>query len=469
MRFQGKVTLFFTGLFLLLFLQGSFFINHERSIFHREMEDKGRILAENLAEISKESIVNYQFSRLVSQIESIKSKTDIEHISVVNERYMVLADTRAHLEGWTYSGKLVEDTEVRFRNDSMLVRSPVFILSELRGMVEISFTLDSLNNKIRQNALIFLAFFLFEVIAAFLFGIFFEIQLVKPLDHLARKVTDITPESLIEPIQLPRTTSVEIKRVAGSIEQMKETLNQAQEEIISKTRMATMGKIAADFAHEIRNPLEAISGSVEILGYDIGERTERDEYLTIIKEEIKNLNDYLETFLEFAKVQPINRGMVDINTIIRDTLLLLRPLYTKKKILCRSHLSDNLPECLADAGQLKRVCINVLINSIEALDETAGTAEKRIEISSDRYDKSVKIAIEDTGAGIDPKGIQKAFDPYYTTKANGSGIGLSISRKIIEQHKGTIGIESVPGEGTRVTILLPLEEAEEDEEHSHSR
>jgi len=460
MRFQGKVTLFFTGLFLLLFLQGFFFINHERSIFHREMEDKGRILAENLAEISKESIMNYQFSRLVNQIESIKSETDIEHISVVNERYMVLADTRAHLEGWTYSGKLVEGTEVRFRNDRMLVRSPIFILSELRGMVEISFTLDSLNSKIRQNALIFLAFFVFEVMAAFLFGIFFEIQLVKPLDHLARKVTGITPESLVEPIKLPKTTSVEIKRVAGSIERMKETLNQAQEEIISKTRMATMGKIAADFAHEIRNPLEAISGSVEILGYDIGERTERDEYLTIIKEEIQNLNDYLETFLEFAKVQQINRGLININTIIRDTMLLLRPLYSKKHILCNSRLADSIPECLADVGQLKRVFINVLINSIEALDEVAGASEKRIEITSDNYKKYVRIVIKDTGVGIDPDDLQKVFDPYYTTKTGGSGIGLVISKNIVEQHKGTIGIESSPEEGTRITILLPIDEAE---------
>jgi len=468
MRFQGKVTLFFSGLFLLLSLQGVFFIYHERRIFLREMEDKGRLLAENLAEISKESIVNYQLSRLVSQIESIKEKTDIGYISVVNERYMVLADTRRYLEGWTYSGNLAKSTEVRFRKDRMLVRSPVFILSELRGMVEISYTLGSLNSKIRENALIFLAFFVFEVMGAILFGIFFEIQLVKPLDHLARKVTGITPESLVEPIKLPKATSVEIMKVAGSIEQMKKTLNQAQEEIISKTRMATMGRIAADFAHEIRNPLEAISGSVEILGYDIGERAERDEYLTIIKDEIRNLNDYLATFLEFAKVQPISKGLVDINTIIRDTLLLLRPLYVKKHIECSSRLADDIPECLADAGQLKRVFINVLINSIEALDETDGAREKRIEIQSDRCEKGVRVVIEDTGVGIDRESLQKVFDPYYTTKTNGSGIGLAISRKIVEQHRGTVAIDSVPREGTRVTIVLPSEEAKEHEEHRHS-
>lgn len=468
MRFQGKVTLFFTGLFVLLFLQGFFFISHEKSIFHREMEDKGRLLGENLAEISKESIANYQLSRLVNQIESIKAKTDISHISIVNERYMVLADTRPNLEGWIYSGKLVEQTDVRFRRDRMIVRSPIYILENLRGMVEISFTLDALNSKIRENAVIFLLFFIFEVLAAVLFGVFFEIQLVKPLDQLARKVTDITPDSLVEPIRLPDHTSVEIRRVASSIEQMKETLNQAQEEIISKTRMATMGKIAANFAHEIRNPLEAISGSVEILGYDIGEGINREEYLSIIKEEIRNLNDYLENFLEFAKVRPMNRGRVDINGMIRDTLLLLRPLYSKKKIRCNSQLKENLPDCLADAGQLKRVLINVVINSIEALEEITDTEGRRIDIMTDLEAGKIRIDVNDTGPGIGPEKIEKVFDPYFSTKTHGSGIGLSISRKIVEQHEGTIGIESSPGKGTRVTILLPQYMNDEDGNEKHS-
>lgn len=468
MRFQGKVTLFFTGLFLLLFLQGFFFISHEKSIFHREMEDKGRLLGENLAEISKESVANYQLSRLVNQIESIKAKTDISHISIVNERYMVLADTRPNLEGWIYSGKLVELTDVQFRRDRMIVRSPIYILEKLRGMVEISFTLDALNSKIRENAMIFLVFFIFEVLAAVLFGVFFEIQLVKPLDQLAGKVTDITPDSLVEPIQLPEYTSVEIRRVARSIEQMKETLNQAQQEIISKTRMATMGKIAANFAHEIRNPLEAISGSVEILGYDIGEGINREEYLSIIREEIRNLNDYLENFLEFAKVRPMNRGRVDINGMIRDTLLLLRPLYSKKQIQCISRLMENLPDCLADEGQLKRVFINVMINSIEALEEAGGIGEKRIEIMTGSEEDKIRIELNDTGPGIGEESMEKVFDPYFSTKMHGSGIGLSISRKIVEQHEGSIGIESTPGEGTRVNILLPQYGIDEDDNERHS-
>lgn len=464
MRIKTKAALFFMGLFLLLFIQGVYFISHERNIFYNEMEDKGRILAENLAEISRDAIVNYQFAQLIHQIQSTKSKTDIDYIKIVNERNLAVADTRSGYEGWIYSGNLANTTRVTFLEDLMMVKAPIFIMGTLRGNVEIAFPLHVMNSKIRKNALIFIIFFIFEIIGAVLFLIFFEIQLVKPLDQLAQRVTDITPDSLIQPLQIPSISTVEIKRVSGAIEQMKDTIHKAQEENIEKTKLVTMGKIAANFAHEIRNPLEAISGSAEILGYSIEKDSEEDEYVSIIREEIGNLNDYLERFLEFAKNDPVHRAWHDIETIIHDAVLLLRPLFVKKNISYVSRISPDIPECYLDGGQLRRVLINLLLNSIESIDEGRDACAEEILIMAEKVQDSVRIEIRDCGTGIDPDVLDRIFDPYVTTKSGGSGIGLSICRKIISQHEGTIRILATSQKGTQIEVQLPVRGTEVSEE-----
>lgn len=469
MRLQGKVSLFFGGLFLLIIIQGIFFITHDRRIFQREMADTGRLLAENLAEISRESIASYQFSRLLSQVESIRNKSDVEYISIVNENNLVLADTRSQYEGWIFSGELVRETVIDQNRSTMLVRAPVFILGTLRGNVDIAFSLDGLNQKIKENILVYLLFIIFEVAAAILFILVIEMQLVRPLDQLAAKVTDINPKELQEPIILPRSSSIEITRVSGAIDQMKNNLKRAQDEIISKTKMATMGKIAASFAHEIRNPLEAISGSVEVLSYDIEEKAPGFEYIAIIREEIKNLNGYLENFLEFSKTQPVHRVRTRLNQVIEDTLLLLRPLCLKKKITCIRKYYPELEDCYADPWLIKRVCMNLLLNSIEAFDEKNETAEKRVELETANSGSGfVQLIIRDNGIGIASEHLDNIFDPYYTTKASGSGIGLPVCRQIVEQHDGILTISSpLNGEGvqdegaqdrngTEVRLMLPV-------------
>ncbi|MCF7944529.1 MAG: GHKL domain-containing protein [Spirochaetia bacterium] len=456
MRIKSKVALFFIGLFLLLFIQGVYFVSHERNIFYNEMEDKGRILAENLAEISRDAIVNYQFGQLIHQIQSTKSKTDIDYIKIVNERNLAVADTRIGYEGWIYSGKLASETRLTFEDNIMLVKAPIYIMGTLRGNVEIAFPLHVMNSKIRKNALVFIIFFMFEIIAALMFLAFFEMQLVKPLDQLAQNVTDITPDSLIQPLQVPSTSTMEIRRVSGAIEQMKDTIQKAQEENIEKTKLVTMGKIAANFAHEIRNPLEAISGSVEILSYSIEKESEEDEYVSIIREEIGNLNDYLERFLEFAKNEPVHRAWVDIEGIIHDAVLLLRPLYVKKNIACISRISSAIPECYLDGGQIRRVLINLILNSIESMDEKREEKKQEIIIEAESTGSLVRIVIKDHGTGIDPGVMDKLFEPYVTTKSGGSGIGLSICRKIISQHEGSIRVIASSVEGTQIEVRLPV-------------
>lgn len=456
MRLQSKVTLFFLGLFVLLLMQGILFIRHERRVFTSEMREKGVLLAENLAEISRESIASFQLSRLSRQIDSMAGRGGIEHISIVDDNYLVLADSRKHREGWIFSGSVAEKTGVDIDDDSMVVTAPVYIMEQLRGHVEISYSLNEVNDKIRENALVFLIFFALEVGGAILFLVSMELQVVKPLKHLTRKVSEVTPESLVEPMHLPgRHSSQEIEKVTTAIEQMKANLKQAQDELVSKAKLATMGKISANFAHEIRNPLEAISGSAEILSYSIPPGSQESEYIEIIREEIAHLNDYLESFLEFSKKKQTSPSRVSVKTLMHDTLLLLRPLLQKKDIHVTQRGIDAADPVFVDPAQMKRVFVNLVLNSIEAMEH----AESReLEIDVWEEDEQVILRFRDSGTGIREEIRQSVFDPYVTTKQNGTGIGLSVSRSIVEQNGGSIDIletSSIQPTGTTMCVKLP--------------
>ncbi len=485
MRIQSKVTLFFGGLFVLIAMQGLFFISHERQVLRREMSGTAVILAENTAELSREFIVGYQFDRLSSQIATIIDSAAASRISIVNENGLVLADTRKDYEGWIFSGPPAAQTVVEQGRDTLTVRAPIYILGTLRGNVEMIFPLDELNSKLRENILVFSLFILFEMAAAVLFVLLIERQLVRPLQELTNTVTKIGTGAFDEPYRSIPSASVEIRRVSEAVETMKRNLHEAQQEVIAKTRMATMGTIAASFAHEIRNPLEAISGSVEVLSYDISEGNPAGEYIAIIREEIKNLNGYLENFLEFSKPRPVTRIETDIGILIDDTLLLLRPLCQKRRITCTRVLPEHPPLLYCDPWLIRRVCMNLLLNSIESFEPFSGGENRlrteqgnRISVTVEETDSGMlSIRIEDNGCGIDRELLQHIFEPYFTTKTAGSGIGLAISRQIAEQHGGSLTILSpVPGgdggrAGTAATITLPLSADDgenSDETHSGS-
>ena len=235
-----------------------------------------------------------------------------------------------------------------------------------------------------------------------------------------------------------------------SLDDTREKLKQAQKEIIARTRLATMGQIAANISHEIRNPLEAMSGAVEILSGEPRLNADSRESLTILQEEIQNLDDYLNEFLEFARPMPVRLVSTKINALVEDCLFLLRPLLRKKHVKATTELAEDLPTCTLDVNQLKRVIINIVLNSIEAIPE-----QGELRISTKNPNGRVEIILRDDGEGIREDHLPRVFDPYFTTKSSGSGLGLPLSKMIVEQHDGSIRIESRLGEGTIVTVSLP--------------
>lgn len=457
MPLQSKIILFFLLLLSLIVFQWLFFMSHEEKVLKGEMIARGSVLVKTLAELSREPLLNFQISRLEMQIDSLKNEKDVLYARVVNADFLVLADTRREQEGWIYSGTISLNPEIIFEERFLMVREPVIIMDSIYGMAEIVFSLEPLLDKINKSRMLFVAIFFSELFLGFAFAVFLEIQVIRPLHKIASGVEQISADSINTSLIVPGFPSMEILKVSRAIDNMRDKLRKNQEELVSKTRLATMGKIGFNLAHEIRNPLEAISGAVEILGSGIEDSSQEYSYLEIIKEEIHNLNDYLTEFLEFTKSEPGHRINIRPSELIHDSLLLLGPLLKKHKIKVSNQISDLSGSWHVDPNQMKRVILNVLINSIEAISGSGC-----IDININIYGSSLGLTITDNGCGIISKNIDEVFDPYFSTRKNGSGIGLALSRKIVEQHKGVISISSHDANtntsGTSVIIKMPIVE-----------
>jgi len=452
MPLQSKILSFFLFLLALIVFQWLFFMNHEENVLRNEMADRGTVLAKTLAELSREPFINYQISRLEMQIDSLKKEKDVLYSRIVNNDFRVLADTRRELEGWTYSGDIVQFPEIIFEDRIMLAREPIIIINSIHGMAEIAFSLDRTLEKIRQSRMLFVIFFITEIVMGIIFALFLEIQIIRPLHKVASGVDQISEVTNAVNLIIPGKPAMEILKVGNAINRMRDKLKKNQEDLIAKTKLATMGKIGFNLAHEIRNPLEAISGAVEILSSGVDKNSSDFSYFEIIKDEIHNLNDYLTEFLEFTKSEPGRRINIRPSELINDCVLLLGPILKKNRITLSNNTGKSKELWNVDINQMKRVILNIILNSIEAIDK-----DGIITISIIGTEEGTGLIIQDNGCGISPENIDSVFDPYFSTKKNGSGIGLALSKKIVEQHEGSISIESNKEKGTSVVIkIIPV-------------
>ena len=221
-------------------------------------------------------------------------------------------------------------------------------------------------------------------------------------------------------------------------------------------RLATVGNLAAAVAHEIRNPLNAVSMGIQRLRVEF-EPAPRDEYLRmvdLVQGEVRRLNVIVEEFLSLARPMSLKRGPIVVAGLLDEVLSLVESQACGAGIATAREIPEGLPMLYADRDRIKQVLLNVVLNGIQAMP-SGGT----LEISAAAAGGTLTVTVADTGSGIAPDVLPKVFEPYVTTKAKGLGLGLAIARRIVEAHGGTIEAESEPGRRTRFRFALPLGEA----------
>jgi signal transduction histidine kinase len=221
-------------------------------------------------------------------------------------------------------------------------------------------------------------------------------------------------------------------------------------------RLATTGELAAGMAHEIRNPLAAIVNATALLTDEAGlTPDERATTIGAIRTEARRLNRILSDFLHFARPQEARRATGDIREVVQHVSALIRDDRSRApRVDVRVAVDPAVPRFAFDRDQITQVLWNVALNGVEAMN---GRGRLSVEVA--RHDGAVALAVSDTGPGIPGDRLPRVFEPFYSGKPNGSGLGLTIADRIVAAHGGRIEIDSHPGGGTRVTMLFPLEAA----------
>ncbi|MFA4919867.1 MAG: ATP-binding protein [Thermodesulfovibrionales bacterium] len=227
-------------------------------------------------------------------------------------------------------------------------------------------------------------------------------------------------------------------------------IKQLEQEIQQKEKLAAIGELSSNIAHEIRNPLASLKGSIQMLKEDSLTATYKKKLMEIALKEMDRLNRIITDFLAYSRPGKPEIIQFDLHGLLDETVELLKNMEQTKGRLSIKKEYNGAMEANADSQKMKQVFWNLGLNAIDAMHEGG-----ELTISTRKADTYIEIKFKDTGVGIEEKNIRKIFYPFFTTKEQGTGLGLAIAYRIIEEHKGRMNMESVPGIGTTFTVILP--------------
>ena len=284
-------------------------------------------------------------------------------------------------------------------------------------------------------------------------------QLLRPVRRLVVATERMAGGDLRQ--EIPVRSRDELGTLTRSFNRMVRNLRKIQIELIHSEKLISLGRLSAGVAHEIRNPLNAMKGAIVYLQKRRSEDSLIKEYTQLILEEITRLNDFVTEFLYFARQSPPHRVPTDLNELLQNTLHLLDEEFRNKGVTASFHTDSSLPLLEVDPHQMEQVFLNLFVNAVHAMPDggvlTVSTAVQKDVRKGITQFKAV-AEVKDDGVGISQEHLKSLFDPFFSTKDSGTGLGLPISLGIVESHEGKMQIVSKEGEGTTVIVELPLEE-----------
>lgn len=248
------------------------------------------------------------------------------------------------------------------------------------------------------------------------------------------------------------TSNEELQSTTEELEASNEELRKTQEELIQKEKLAAVGQLASGVGHELRNPLGVIKNAVYYIKSKLPDDPKLQKHIAIMEREIANSNKIISDLLGFSRSRPPAINPQDINKVVEDTLEVVEIPGNVKLV---KKLGADLPNAMADPDQIRQVFVNLSLNAIQAMSEGG-----QLTIATRRKDGFIEAEFADTGCGIVEENLSKLFDPFFTTRARGIGLGLAITQGIIERHNGDIEVKSEVEKGTTFVVKLPVEKKE---------
>jgi signal transduction histidine kinase len=430
----------------------------------QEMEESINDLS-NATAVSVEQLSGEPDPAALQKLMARLGKKGVKEIKLLDvEKKEVLVSTHSPIS------RKMESTVTTGGQREYNVTAPLVDGNEVLGYIHVTFTLDDVAQMNKAS--------LYKRVAATV--LIFSLGMLVSL-YLARKYTQplhdvVTAAKHVAAGDLTKTIEVEgedeIAELTHSFNEMVEKLRQhreLEERLREAERLSAVGKLASGIAHEIRNPLNFMNLSIDHIRTRLGSgRPEGTaEVLALIaniKAEIHRLNGMIENFLTVGKPLALNKSDVDVRALIREVVGLAHQKAVEQGIAIAVSEASLIPRLQADPVQIKTCLMNVVLNAIQAMPAGGNLrvtiqhcAEARHEGHTPEPNGTVEVIISDTGLGISEEDLTRIFNPYFTTKKLGIGLGLAITKRIVEEHRGRISVRSRPNEGTDVVISLPVE------------
>ncbi|MCP4650971.1 MAG: HAMP domain-containing protein [PVC group bacterium] len=469
--------------------------------------NKAAYFKENAARLSKEVSENLQnvlddvernFHYLDDLVARMIKDEEIQDIRFFSKDLRLLGSGSSGRRALLYSDNDTEFYERVIKNGSILKRniaksgvevvSPLYVPGDTEkqvgGAVGITLSLKRINELVFSRIKNILIMSLL-IICAFclLIGVFFKRTVIAPLNGLMQMAQRVGKGDFSKKIQV--VSNDEIGSLAEAFNQMSDELKKSKEQIedfnlglqekvdkatkeleekqaqlIESERMASLGVLSSGIAHEINNPLGVILGHAQMLlkelktRGDLEDAQEAEKLLNTIEEYARRCTHIVRSLLQFAKKREMQFSETDVSSTVSNALMFAEGRLNKKEIKVGKHLASDLPPVLADAIHLEQVFINIIFNAEQSMNQ-GSKLDVSIELEKG---EEIVVAFQDEGEGVSEENIKKIFDPFFSTREPGEGVGLglSISYGIIKAHGGDINIESEVGKGTRVSVRLPV-------------
>ncbi len=421
-------------------------------------------------------------ARLADYVGRLKNK-GVKELSIISNEREVIASSNPKRVGARIitqvdpkhkdlfiTAKIGEEQELAGPSREYNLLVPIVVDGERMGFVHVDMRLEDYGQFLKDNhrRRLVTTFFIFTVGIGLSF--FLSVKYTQPIEEVVQAAKKIASGDLSK--TLPEHRHDEIGELTKSFNEMVDKLRrqrELEERLRQAEQLSALGQMASGIAHEIRNPLNLINLSIDHLksqfpNWDAIKRKEAEEIISNVKVEIYRLNQMIENFLKYGKPLRLHFAEICVDALLQEVLQLARHKAGEEKIEFILDAEPFIPKITADPEQLKTCLINVILNAIQAMPKggkleigvrTEAATQKVM--AEDPSSGNLVLTFRDTGAGIEEEDLKKIFEPYFTTKKLGIGLGLAITKRIIEEHGGAIHVQSQIQQGTRVAIHLPVQ------------
>ncbi len=446
------------------------FILQSRKALLLEFQKTGHSLVANLARNSEIPLLIENTTALTALAQNLLRQKEVQSVKIFDQsgRVLVSLSKDRRLFPWQKE-TIIEPVLFSAESSAGITDEMDLFLPEggpgqdanmrpgqVIGSIEVLFSRESI---IRTLNLMRWWIFVAASIAAVIGGIaalYFSRTLIMPMQRLARATYSIARGNWEERLAVQRTDELgqlteSFNIMAESLVSKKEQLENTYRELAQKDRMAEIGKFSMIIAHELKNPLGIIKGSVDILAKSSVKPDIQETMVGYIQDEVKRLNKLIDDFLSFARPMPPQKEPVDVNGLVAKVADHFSIGSMSKQIEMHCDLGTPVTIPL-DENQIYQALLNLVNNAVQAIED-----EGEIHIATAEDAEWVSISVRDNGVGMPADIREKVFEPFFTTKAKGTGLGLAIVKKIVDNHQGRIEIPDGPGAGTVIIIRLPVQ------------